>query len=457
MAIFTIGGIPVYDAIISDAETGMFKISLVDDPAVMSNFLAFDNNRKVMMYHVENDEKRLVRGVVMRADFPIYRYHPQMGEYYILYKPEQIRIMAEKYLAESRQNDVNVMHDTDVDGVQMVQYFIKGDGISVEGFDDIADGSLFAEFHILNDGVWEAIKDGSYRGFSLEGVFDIQPEQKEEEFSNKHNKTTMSKVKRFMKSFEAALLKEFAIFRSMTTDKGVINWDGDEDIKVGDELYIEDAEGNRTSAADDTYKTEEGMVIIVVDGKVSEILDPEAEVAPEETPEVAEEAAEETTEETPVEETPAEEKVMNTIATDKGGLLYEGELAVGTEVFVNGEEGLVPAADEDYVLEDGRTLEVAESKVVKITDAPAEEATEEPTEEAMAEETPETPVESEEVAALKAEIERLQEEIKELKKENKELKAAPMATAAHDEFTTSVKVQKTGDKGLDRLAKMMGK
>ena len=455
MAIFTIGGIPVYDAIISDAETGMFKISLVDDPAVMSNFLAFDNNRKVMMYQVENDEKRLVRGVVMRADFPIYRYHPQMGEYYILYKPEQIRIMAEKYLAESRQNDVNVMHDTDVDGVQMVQYFIKGDGISVEGFDDIADGSLFAEFHILNDEVWEAIKDGSYRGFSLEGVFDIQPEQKEEEFSNKHNKTTMSKVKRFMKSLEAAFLKEFAIFRSMTTDKGVIAWDGDEDIKVGDEVYIEDAEGNRTSAADDTYKTEEGVTIIVVEGKVSEILEPEAEVAPEETPEVTETEAEETTEaETPAEE----EKVMTTIATDKGELLYEGELAVGTEVFVEGEEGLVPAADEDYVLEDGKTLKVAEGKVAEIVEAsPAEETTEETTEETMAEETPETPAESEEVAALKAEIERLQEEIKALKKENKELKAAPMATAAHDEFTTSVKAQKTGDKGLDRLSKIMGK
>ena len=40
--IVTIGGIPVYDAIISDEETGMFRISLVDDPAVMSNFQALD-------------------------------------------------------------------------------------------------------------------------------------------------------------------------------------------------------------------------------------------------------------------------------------------------------------------------------------------------------------------------------------------------------------------------------
>ena len=36
--IVTIGGIPVYEAIISGEETGMFKISLVDDPAVQSNF-----------------------------------------------------------------------------------------------------------------------------------------------------------------------------------------------------------------------------------------------------------------------------------------------------------------------------------------------------------------------------------------------------------------------------------
>ena len=173
----TIGGIPVFDALITDEETGMMKISLVDDPAVMSDFLAFDNIRKMQMYSVTDDEKRLVRGVVMRADFPIYRRDERLGEYYVIYKPETIRAMAEKYLAESRQNDVNVMHSTDVDGVQMVQWFIKGDGVTVSGFEDIADGSLFAEFHILNDEVWKAVKDGTYKGFSLEGLFDLSPER----------------------------------------------------------------------------------------------------------------------------------------------------------------------------------------------------------------------------------------------------------------------------------------
>ncbi len=369
--IVTIGGIPVYDAIISDAETGMFKISLVDDPAVMSNFQAFDKQHIPQMYAIQDEEKRLVRGVVMRANFPIYRRDDRMGEYYIIYKADQIRLMAEKYLAESRQNDVNLMHqeDSDVDGVQMVQYFIKGDGVSVEGFDDCADGSLFAEFHIINDDVWAEVKAGTYKGFSLEGVFDLQPETDADEVQDivdllggafrrlfKHSKNTnMSKLSRL----KAALVKAFAALGNVTTDKGVLAWDGDEDLKAGDSVYIEDAEGNRTPAEDGDYKTEDGKTIVVVGGQVSEIKDPEAEV--DSTP--------------AADPAPANEE-METITTDKGDLTYTGELAVGTEVFVVGEDGeSIPAADGDYKVE-GKTIKVVDGKVSEIVEdapAPAEE------------------------------------------------------------------------------------
>ena len=175
---FTIGGLPVFDALVPDEDTGMLKISLVDIPAVMSDFLVFNAQREVQMYSIQDEDLRLVYGVVARANYPIYRKSEQIGEYYIVFKPETIRAMAEKYLAESRQNDVSTMHTTDVEGVQMVQYFIKDSsrGVNPEGFADIADGSLFAEFHILNDEVWSAIKAGTYNGFSLEGVFDFIPE-----------------------------------------------------------------------------------------------------------------------------------------------------------------------------------------------------------------------------------------------------------------------------------------
>ena len=430
MTTINIDGIPVFEALVTDAETGMFKISLVDDPAVMSDFMAFDKQRRPQMYSVQDEEKRLVRGVVMRADFPIYRYSAGIGEYYVIYKAQTIRDMAEKYLAESRQNDVNLMHEegSDVEGVQLVQWFIKGDGVSVEGFDDIADGSLFAEFHIVNDEIWEAVKAGTYKGFSLEGVFDMVPEkdvekveaieENTENFQSQTN-TEMKKIN----SVKQLLVRLLAEFGNVSTDRGVLAWDGDEDLKEGDLVYVEDAEGNRTPAEDGEYVTADAKTIVVAEGKVAEIRDPEAEVAPEEPEE--------------------EEQRMGRVETDGGALIWEGEndLEEGREVFVEGEEGLTPAPDGEYRTEDGKVIVVVEGRVSEIRDAEAEVAPEE------------TPAEEE----LRAETEHLRSQIADLKKQLAELKRQPAAKPAHEEVVTASAMPKTGNKGIDRLARYFNK
>ena len=356
--IVTIGGIPVYDAVISDEETGMFKISLVDDPAIMSNFQAFDAAHKSLLYAIRDEEKRLVRGCIMRADFPIYCNDKAMGEYYVIYKAATIRQMAEKYLLEGRQNDFNTMHrdGSDVEGVQMVQCFIKGDGIQVDGFDDCADGSLFGEFHVVNDDVWAEIKAGTYRGFSLEGVFDLVPEHDRDEiqeivdklegaFRNILKQNDMTKLSRLKEILAAKLQEKFG---NVTTDKGVLSWDGDEDLKAGDSVYVEDSDGNRTTPEDGDYKTDDNKVIVVVDGKVAEIKDAEAEVD------------------------------ADFLQTDKGKLEWDDEsrdLQEGDAVYITDEEGnRNPAPDGDYTTEDGKVIKVADGKVTEIVDDQAEVA-----------------------------------------------------------------------------------
>lgn len=364
----TIGGLPVYDVLLDDAEDGMIKISLVDEPAVMSDFVAFDRQKPVQMYSVADSDKRLVYGVVLRADFPIYRKDKKFGEYYVLFKPDTIRAMAEKYLADGLQNETSTMHKTDVDGVQMVQYFIKDTdrGMSPEGFDDIADGSLFAEFHVTNDDVWEKVKDGTFRGFSMEAYYTLTPEESVTEVCEIvddldgqfclayrnfiHNCKNMSKIKRF----KAALAKLLAAFGNVSTDKGVLAWDGEEDLKAGDAVYVEDADGNRETAPDGDYVTSDAKTIVVADGKVSEIKDPEAEVS-------------------------TTEDEFGSKATDKGTLRWEGEedLKAGDEVFTEDEEGnRTPAADGDYKTEDGKVIVVVDGKVSEIKDDEAEVATE---------------------------------------------------------------------------------
>ena len=401
--IVTINGIPVYDALVTDDECGMNRISLVDAPAVEADFLAFAKDKHPQMYSVTDEEKRIVRGVIMRADFPIYR-RDNRGEYYVIYKADTIRKMAEKYLLESKQNEVNLDHDDDmeVDGVQMVQWFIKDTeaGINPAGFEDIAEGSLFAEFHVVNDEVWASIKDGTYKGFSLEGVFDMQPEQDKSEvesivesldglFSKLYKDNKMSKLARF----KEALSKIMMECGNVTTDKGILYWESEDDLKAGDEVFVEDAEGNRTAAADGDYTTEDSKVVVVVDGKVAEIKDAEAEVAPEDTP--SEEAEVEAAEEAPAEEQPAEE----------------------------------PAEEEP---KEGDT-ESRLADLEKIVEAICEY-----------------------LGIIKLEKqEKLPEQMEAIKREIAELKAQPMAKPAHEEVVASAQTQETGNKRLDRLARIM--
>lgn len=177
--------LPVYNIVIDDAQTGIDRISLVEMPAVESNFLAFAKDKKQLMFSA-NEEQQMITGVLARADYPIYRNDDQLGEYYIQFGKETIKLMAEKVLFDGHQNWVNIEHieNSDVDGVYMIEMFIKDStkGINPTGFDDISDGSLFATFKVRNTKIWELIKDGTFKGFSIEGLFGFTPaEEKDDE------------------------------------------------------------------------------------------------------------------------------------------------------------------------------------------------------------------------------------------------------------------------------------
>jgi hypothetical protein len=194
------------------------------------------------------------------------------------------------------------MHEalTEVKGVEMVQMFIKDTnaGVSPVGFEEIENGSLFAEYHVTNDDVWAAIKAGTFKGFSLEGIFTFQPKKAEEELSLETITKYLSKASMSIKN---KLAKILAQFRSLTTDKGVITWDGDKDLEVGDSVFVEAEDGERTPAEDGDYTLEDGVIVRVENGNVTEIVEPDAEAdAEEDTAEQeAEVEAEDTTEEAP--------------------------------------------------------------------------------------------------------------------------------------------------------------
>ena len=287
-------GLPLFRALVNDADdTGMLTISLVEMPAVQRDFLAYSAGEKMIKYSISDEEKRRVFGLVMLCDVPIFRRGEMGDEYYIVYDRPTIERMAEKFLAENRQNDVDLNHSFEIeDGIRLTEIFIKDSarGLCPAGFEEVPDGSLFAEYHVLNDAVWAGIKDGTYKGFSLSGVFNV------ESFSNQKEKEKDMKMERI----KTMLRRMLAEFGEVVTDRGVLIWDGGDDLKAGDVVRLLDGEGNEAEAPEGDYITDDGKTIHVDDGRVESITDPKAEIAPEEVEENQENAEESTEEETEV-------------------------------------------------------------------------------------------------------------------------------------------------------------
>ena len=172
-----INGIPCYRATVEGEDTGMVVVSLVDAPAVEVDFLAFDK-QQALQFKVEDEEQRMVLGVVMRPDYPMFRRDESGFEYFIEYPAETIHAMAEKFFKNMNVNNVDTDHSFElVDGVTLTQAFFKNvdKGINPAGFEDMPDDTLFFQYHITNDEVWEGVKDGTWKGFSLAGTFNVVP------------------------------------------------------------------------------------------------------------------------------------------------------------------------------------------------------------------------------------------------------------------------------------------
>lgn len=166
-----------------DDITGMNAISLVDFPAVNKNFLCFSEQKQVKKLQFADAQKHIITGVVCLADTPIYRWNEQIGDYYVVFSKETIRQMVEKYSKQGLWNSVNLQHNDDdfINSAIMLETYLvdKERGIVPKEFAEIPDGSWIASFKITDDKMWNyIINSGELNGFSLQGMFDMVPEEK---------------------------------------------------------------------------------------------------------------------------------------------------------------------------------------------------------------------------------------------------------------------------------------
>lgn len=273
MSIKTINNLPVYQAEIGE-DGGCYCVSLVDFPAVEQDFIYFKKDEEPIKFAIQDEEQRKVTGVVMRCNYPIYRIGPSGYEYFIVFTRETIEEMTLKFLKDGFQNNISIMHNGElIDGISLLEIYIKDSekGINPKGFEHIEEGSLMGTYKVESDEVWNLIKSGEVRGFSIEVVMGMTPAEEIDFNKNIKEKENMKTKLQKIKNLISEMLFEFA---SVTTDKGVIYWDEGE-IAVDMDVYVEDETGEKIAAADGDYVLEDGTVVKVAEGKVAEIVKPE--------------------------------------------------------------------------------------------------------------------------------------------------------------------------------------
>lgn len=164
-------------SIFSDLEVNF--IGLVDKPAIEKNFQAFNQDKKRVRF-ILDEEKRIISGPAMIADMPLYRNDEKMGEYYVYFDKDSIRTIVEKFSAKGFMQKFNLFHDDQqqVSDVTIFNSFISDASLGVKplaGFEDVNDGSWFISAKVNNDAVWQKVKEGLIKGFSVEGLFTYIP------------------------------------------------------------------------------------------------------------------------------------------------------------------------------------------------------------------------------------------------------------------------------------------
>ena len=260
--------LPLIEFKLSEDVEGLQAIALVDTPAIGLNYQAFANHK----FEVINEDKRIVMGAAMIPDLPIYR-RDERGEYYAIFKKETIKALVQKLFKENKHNNFNEQHNAFkiLDGVYIYQSFITDAELGISapsGFENVADGTWFIAAKVENDEAWAKVKkEGLLKGFSVEGVFDLEPYK-----FKKMNKINLESVIHTLKSVfadaEGEVVVEEKFGEAILVDGTIVKWEGD--LVEGAALVVVLPEGE-VAAPDGVHELEDGTIIETAGGLVVSI------------------------------------------------------------------------------------------------------------------------------------------------------------------------------------------
>ena len=163
----------LYELRIEDDTDEVFAISLVENPAIESDFIYFD--KEVVQFAKVDTEQRIVLGPILIPDKKILRVDGEGNPYHVFVTKETVKKLAQNYLMKKYTDKATIEHGKSINGkVHLVESWVKDgklDKSNNYGL-NLADGTWVGMFKITDDKIWnEYVKEGKVKGFSIEGLF----------------------------------------------------------------------------------------------------------------------------------------------------------------------------------------------------------------------------------------------------------------------------------------------
>tara|TARA_R100000541_G_scaffold154_1_gene586 strand:+ start:1454 stop:2482 length:1029 start_codon:yes stop_codon:yes gene_type:complete len=154
----------------TDEAAGIEAISVVENPAIESDFVAL-KNKEFKLAEVDK-EKRILMGAALIPNKPIYRQSGEQ-EYYIYFSKNTVRKASELFFINGNQNNSTLEHELELKGLTAVEsWIVESEQDKSRMYDlNVPIGTWMVSMKVNNDDVWKKVKAGEVKGFSIEGYF----------------------------------------------------------------------------------------------------------------------------------------------------------------------------------------------------------------------------------------------------------------------------------------------
>lgn len=169
-------------------QDGVFAISLVEQPAIESDFIALSKQEKQVevQFATQDKERQVLTGAVLIPNKQILRVDKETGDdYYVYFSKDTIAKASQLFMMNSYQSNHTLHHKSELNNLTVVESWIKDNPIdkSVKyGFEKLPEGTWFVSVKVNDKAIWdEYVKTGKVKGFSIEGYFTDKAELSKDE------------------------------------------------------------------------------------------------------------------------------------------------------------------------------------------------------------------------------------------------------------------------------------